>query len=157
MEFRKSRGRLCTTCSSCWIRYVGISLQQVWMFEKQDGVYWFTSFFRSVLKQTCFGYDPRPGRYAFGNCIHTCDARGGCFYQNTTSDNQKYDTTITVPTNLANGNYILQMMAVAGNSADAIYSCSKLTVLGGNPALKCSVSSFPSSSDCFSLYTSYPV
>lgn len=58
---------------------------------------------RSVLRQTCFGYDDRPGRYAFGNCVHPCNGRGGCQFRNETSDNQRYDTSITVPTNLADG------------------------------------------------------
>jgi hypothetical protein len=61
------------------------------------------AFNKSVLKQTCFGTDSRPGRYAFGNCVHPCNARGGCEFQNAGSDNQRYDTTITVPTNLKDG------------------------------------------------------
>ena len=61
------------------------------------------AFNKSVLKQTCFGADSRPGRYAFGNCVHPCNARGGCEFQNAQSDNQRYDTTITVPTNLKDG------------------------------------------------------
>ncbi len=35
--------------------------------------------------------------------------------------------------------YILQMMAVAGNSRLPIYSCSKLKVFGGDPGQSCSV------------------
>lgn len=61
------------------------------------------AFNKSILKQTCFGIDVRPGRYAFGNCVHPCNARGGCGFQNSTTDNERYDTTITVPTNLKDG------------------------------------------------------
>eukprot|EP00842_Homolaphlyctis_polyrhiza_P001278 jgi/Hompol1/2150/HPOL_002048-RA len=91
----------------------------------------------SILKLTCFGYDDRPGRYAFGNCVHPCNARGGCFFQANVTDNEKFDTTITIPYNLANGDYVIQLAAFVGNSADAVYSCSKITVAGGNPLLNC--------------------
>ncbi|KAL5032157.1 hypothetical protein BDV3_000750 [Batrachochytrium dendrobatidis] len=95
------------------------------------------TFNQSVLKLTCFGYDSRPGRYALGNCNHPCNGRGGCQYQSNTTDNQRYDTTITVPYNLANGDYVIQFTAFVGNSDTPLYSCSKLTVAGGNPSLVC--------------------
>lgn len=73
----------------------------------------------------------------FGSCNHPCNARGGCQFQSQASDTERYDTTITVPYNLANGDYVIQMMAFAGNFRQAIYSCSKITVSGGNPNLNC--------------------
>ena len=40
-------------------------------------------------------------------------------------------------------------MAVAGNSKSAIYSCSRLKILGGNPDLKCPApNNIPSVNDC---------
>lgn len=36
---------------------------------------------RNVLKFTCYGHDQRPGRYAYGDCKHPCNARPGCEYQ----------------------------------------------------------------------------
>ncbi len=40
-------------------------------------------------------------------------------------------------------------MAVAGNSLDAHYSCSKITVTGGNPSQSCSAPvTIPQISDC---------
>ena len=45
--------------------------------------------------------------------------------------------------------YILQFMAVAGNSRDAVYSCSKISVTGGNPGLSCPIpNSIPQNIDC---------
>ncbi len=56
---------------------------------------------------------------------------------------------MTVPTNLKDGDYILQMMAVAGNSKDALYSCSKLSIFGGDTSLNCPVpNTIPSTVDC---------
>ena len=36
---------------------------------------------KNVLKFTCYGHDQRPGRYAYGDCKHPCNARPGCEYQ----------------------------------------------------------------------------
>ena len=108
-----------------------------------------TAFNEHVLKQTCFGYDSRPGRFAFGNCVHPCNARGGCEFQRDASDSQRYDTTIAIPTNLKDGDYILQFMAYIANSQTPVYSCSKLKISGGNPSQSCSRPPFiPGVSDC---------
>ncbi|KAH6561015.1 hypothetical protein BSLG_010183 [Batrachochytrium salamandrivorans] len=106
------------------------------------------TFNQSVLKLTCFGYDSRDGRYALGNCNHPCDGRGGCSYQSNTTDNQRYDTTITVPYNLQNGDYVIQFTAFVGNSDTPIYSCSKITVAGGNPSLVCPAAPSIAIPDC---------
>ncbi|KAI8918728.1 hypothetical protein BC831DRAFT_419629 [Entophlyctis helioformis] len=95
------------------------------------------AFNQSVLKVTCFGYDARPGRYFAGSCNHPCNGRPGCLFQSAVNDTERYDTTITVPFNLANGDYIIQMAAFVSNSLSPIYSCSKITVSGGNPGLTC--------------------
>ncbi len=54
----------------------------------------------NVVKATCFGYDSRPGRYLSGNCNHPCNGRAGCEFQSNVTDNERYDTTITVPYNI---------------------------------------------------------
>ncbi|KAL2911447.1 hypothetical protein HK105_209098 [Polyrhizophydium stewartii] len=121
------------------------------------------AFNQSVLKVTCFGHDSRPGRYAcvappfspficaasLGNCNHPCNARGGCEFQASVDDTERYDTTITVPFNLADGDYVIQLAAFVGNTDSAIYSCSKITVSGGDPTLSCpAADQIPVPSNC---------
>ncbi|KAJ3044987.1 hypothetical protein HDV00_012407 [Rhizophlyctis rosea] len=107
------------------------------------------NFDRNVLKTTCFGYDQREGRFAFGTCVHPCDGRPGCLWQSAESDDERYDTTITVPYNLADGRYVLQMVALPGNSPSPVYSCSLLSVTGGTPDLNCPApSNIPEATDC---------
>lgn len=65
------------------------------------------------------------------------------------SDVERYDTTVTVPTNLKDGVYILQFASLVGNIQQPYYSCAKLTVTGGNPSLKCSSNKPPTIYKCF--------
>ena len=65
------------------------------------------------------------------------------------SDTERYDTTITVPTNLKDGVYILQFASLVGNIQQPYYSCAKLTVTGGNPSLKCTSNKPPTIYKCF--------
>lgn len=104
-----------------------------------------TAFAANVIKMACFGHDQRPGKYQYGDCIHPCNGRGACEYQPDTFDTERYDTTITVPTNLADGVYVLQWVGLVGNAGTPYYSCSKLQISGGNPNLACPApSSIPS-------------
>ena len=64
-------------------------------------------------------------------------------------DIEKYDTTITIPTNLKDGVYILQFASLVGNIKDPYFSCAKLTVSGGNPNMKCSSNKKPTIYKCF--------
>ncbi|XP_004342896.2 chitinase [Capsaspora owczarzaki ATCC 30864] len=91
----------------------------------------------NVLKMACYGHDQRPGRYQYGDCIHPCNGRGACAYQSEIDDVERYDTTITIPTNLADGVYSLQWVGLVGNAGTPYYSCAKLKVTGGNPAMSC--------------------
>jgi hypothetical protein len=52
---------------------------------------------------TCFGHDQRSLRYLSGNCNHPCNARGGCFHQSNKDDTERYDTGMTIPYNLKDG------------------------------------------------------
>jgi hypothetical protein len=54
----------------------------------------------NVLKVTCFGYDDRPNRFSFGSCNHPCNGRPGCEFQTNPADDQRYDTSITIPYNI---------------------------------------------------------
>ncbi|KAJ3313948.1 hypothetical protein HDV04_001254 [Boothiomyces sp. JEL0838] len=91
-------------------------------------------FDNNLLKITCFGSNS--GRCSASGCAHPCGARGGCEFYNSISDNERYDTTITVPYNLK-GSYTLQMVAYIGTSSSPIYSCSRLEILGGSTDLSC--------------------
>ncbi|XP_028393958.1 uncharacterized protein LOC114518207 isoform X2 [Dendronephthya gigantea] len=92
---------------------------------------------RNVLKFTCYGHDQRPGRYAYGDCKHPCNARPGCEYQSERDDVERYDTTLTIPYNLKDGVYVLQWISLVGNIKEPYYSCVKLKVSGGNSNLNC--------------------
>ncbi|KAJ3126301.1 hypothetical protein HK098_007684 [Nowakowskiella sp. JEL0407] len=101
------------------------------------------TFDSNVLKQTCFGTDERPNRAGFGNCVHPCNARGGCSWQTESKDRERYDTTITIPYNLADGVYYLQWIALQSTDTSPTYSCAKLYVQGGTPSLNCTQDEFP--------------
>lgn len=107
------------------------------------------NFKQNVIKVACYGNDQRPGKTLYGDCIHPCNARPGCEYQADVSDTERYDTTITVPTNLKDGVYILQFASLVGNIQQPYYSCAKLTVTGGNPSLKCTSNKPPTIYKCF--------
>ncbi|ORY02236.1 hypothetical protein K493DRAFT_208583, partial [Basidiobolus meristosporus CBS 931.73] len=91
-----------------------------------------------VLKFTCYGHDERPNKFQYGDCDHPCNARPGCEYQSNRNDTERYDTTITIPTNLKDGRYVLQWVALSASETRVYYSCSLLSITGGNPELKCS-------------------
>ncbi|KAJ3326346.1 hypothetical protein HDV06_000222 [Boothiomyces sp. JEL0866] len=106
------------------------------------------TFDANLLKISCFGYDQRPHRESREQCNHPCNARAGCAFQSAVDDNERYDTSITIPYNL-NGQYVLQLAAYSGISSTPIYSCASLNVIGGNPTLTCDApSSVPSVSSC---------
>ncbi|KAJ3278869.1 hypothetical protein HK104_001960 [Borealophlyctis nickersoniae] len=108
-----------------------------------------TAFDNSVLKATCFGTDERAGRSAFGSCVHPCNGRSGCQWQANETDTERYDTGITIPYNLADGSYVLQMVALAGNAAAPVYSCALLQVTGGDSGLTClAPDNIPESQGC---------
>ena len=50
-------------------------------------------------------------------------------------DEERSDTTIGVPVNLAEGIYILQRAMLVGNGYSPYYSCGKLEIIEGNPDL----------------------
>lgn len=95
------------------------------------------AFKKNVLKYACYGHDQRPGRFAYGDCKHPCNARPGCEYQSDVEDVERYDTTISVPYNLKDGIYVLQWVSLVGNINGPYYSCAKLKVSGGNPSMNC--------------------
>ena len=64
------------------------------------------------------------------------------------SDVERYDTTITIPTNLKDGKYILQYAALVGNGLKPYFSCATLSVTGGNPKLKCKSNKKPTIYKC---------
>lgn len=88
----------------------------------------------SVIKLTCFGHDQRVGRYnqTTGLCLHPCNGRPGCHFQQSTDDLERYDTSIAIPTNLEDGIYVLQWKALIGDEPLPYYSCSKLRIAGGH-------------------------
>lgn len=92
---------------------------------------------KNVLKFVCYGHDTRPHKTIFGDCKHPCDARPGCEYQNNQYDIHRFDTTITIPTNLKEGFYVLQAAMLVGNTAKPYNSCAKLYIRGGNPSFNC--------------------
>ena len=52
-------------------------------------------------------------------------------------DINRYDTTMTVPTNLKPGFYVLQTTMLVGNDAKPYYSCAKLYIKNGNQDFNC--------------------
>ena len=64
-------------------------------------------------------------------------------------DKERFDTTIGIPTNLADGIYILQTAMLVGNGYSPYYSCGKLEITGGNPDLTdCQTDEEPITYDC---------
>ena len=62
-------------------------------------------------------------------------------------DVERYDTTVGIPTNLADGYYSLQVAMLVGNGG--VYnSCGKIKVTGGNPSFKCWSSKRPVTNSC---------
>jgi len=104
-------------------------------------------FKNNVLKFACYGHDETIG-VKFGDCVHPCNARPGCEFQRDVTDVERFDTTITVPTNLSPGLYILQAAQLVGNARTPYFSCSLLDVSGGNPGLDCKSSDQPTTYNC---------
>jgi len=72
-----------------------------------------------------------------------------CQFQADVEDKERFDTTITVPYNLDDGNYVIQLMAFVANSPNAIYSCAKIAVFGGTSNMACAApQSIPAASGC---------
>lgn len=63
-------------------------------------------------------------------------------------ENERYDTTITIPFNLADGIYILQYKAAIGIELKPYYNCAKLRVTGGDPSLDCTTDKAPPVGPC---------
>ena len=64
-------------------------------------------------------------------------------------DKERFDTTIGIPTNLADGIYILQTAMLVGNGFSPYYSCGKLEITGGNPDhTDCQTDEEPITYDC---------
>lgn len=104
------------------------------------------NFKNNVMKFACYGHDTRPGKYQYGDCKHPCNGRPGCQYQARQTDDERYDTTIGIPTNL-NGEYVLQLTMLVGNGG--VYnSCAKLKIIGGNTGFNCQSSKAPVTYDC---------
>lgn len=95
------------------------------------------SFEASVMKVTCYGHDQRPGNTIYGDCKHPCNARPGCEYQAYEEDASRFDTTVKIPHNLADGDYVLQIKSAMSSHPHFYYSCAKISITGGNPNMKC--------------------
>ncbi|KAI8804661.1 hypothetical protein BJ742DRAFT_713127 [Cladochytrium replicatum] len=109
------------------------------------------TFISNVLKITCYGVDPRAGGTSNGACVHPCFARPGCQWQFNKADTERYDVTLTMPTNLVDGLYVLQYAGLlSGSTPTSItYSCALLNITGGNPALPCAApSEIPAPKNC---------
>lgn len=91
----------------------------------------------NVMKITCYGHDQRPGQTIYGDCKHPCNARAGCEYQAYEEDNARFDTTVKIPHNLADGDYVLQIKSAMSSHPHFYYSCARVKVTGGNPNMKC--------------------
>ncbi|XP_066911719.1 uncharacterized protein [Clytia hemisphaerica] len=105
------------------------------------------SYKNNVMKFACYGHDERPGRTRTGSCFHPCNARPGCEYQAVPEDDERFDTTIGIPTNLEDGFYSLQVSMLVGNGG--VYnSCAKLKIFGGNPSFNCRSSKAPVTYQC---------
>eukprot|EP00111_Clytia_hemisphaerica_P017591 TCONS_00052069-protein len=101
----------------------------------------------NVMKFACYGHDERPGKFQYGDCKHPCNGRPGCEYQADPEDVERFDTTIGIPTNLADGYYSLQVSMLVGNGG--VYnSCGKIKVTGGNPSYNCWSSNRPVTNKC---------
>jgi len=106
------------------------------------------NFKQNVMKVACYGSDQRPGKTKYGDCVHPCNTRPGCQYQSDPNDVERYDTTITIPTNLKDGTYILQYAALVGNGGAPYFSCAKLIITGGDPTMNCKSSKEPVKYKC---------
>ena len=60
-----------------------------------------------------------------------------------------YDTTVWIPTNLADSIYILQTAMLVGNGFGVYYSCGNLSITGGNPRFNCKSNEDPITYPCF--------
>eukprot|EP00111_Clytia_hemisphaerica_P001833 TCONS_00005146-protein len=92
---------------------------------------------RNVMKIACYGHDQREGKTRNGDCVHPCDGRPGCDYQADDKDIHRFDTTIGIPTNLEDGDYVLQVTMLVGNTGTPYNSCGRLRISGGNPNFDC--------------------
>ena len=63
-------------------------------------------------------------------------------------DDERYDTTVTIPFNLADGIYILQYKAALGVESKNYYNCAKLRVTGGDPSMDCTTNTAPPVGSC---------
>ena len=70
----------------------------------------------------------RLGQTVYGDCKHPCNARAGCEYQAYEEDNARFDTTVKIPHNLADGNYVLQIKSAMSSHPHFYYSCAKVKV-----------------------------
>ena len=61
---------------------------------------------------------------------------------------ERYDTTIGIPTNLADGYYSLRVSMLVGNALKPYNSCGKLKITGGNPNFNCRSSKKPIKYTC---------
>ncbi len=91
-------------------------------------------FASNILKWTCNGQQPGSADPNNVNCQDPCGNRGSCEYQKDINDFNRFDTTITIPTNLADGLYTLQQKAWV---TDIYHTCAYLNITGGNTALSC--------------------
>ena len=53
------------------------------------------------------------------------------------SDRDRFDTTIGIPTNLPDGDYVLQITMLVGNTGTPYNSCGRIRITGGNTAFSC--------------------
>eukprot|EP00835_Amoeboradix_gromovi_P003548 NODE_239_length_13273_cov_0.404964.p1 type:complete len:1101 gc:universal NODE_239_length_13273_cov_0.404964:7318-4016(-) len=106
------------------------------------------TFQQNVLKLACYGIDERPGRYAYGDCVHPCNGRGGCDYQKSTTDIERFDTTVKIPMNLKAGKYVLQWTGLVGNAFAPYYGCSLIEIQTDGPYVgkSCLKNALPSNS-----------
>eukprot|EP01135_Chromosphaera_perkinsii_P010575 Nk52_evm13s2171 gene=Nk52_evmTU13s2171 len=111
--------------------YVRLSLVP-WSSRENSQVYK-----ENVLKGACYGFDETidSAMLARGECHHPCNARPGCEWQSDVNDIHRFDTTIAIPYNLADGDYVLQWVALVGSIDFPYYSCARLSVSGGNPQM----------------------
>ena len=53
------------------------------------------------------------------------------------SDRDRFDTTIGIPTNLPDGDYVLQITMLVGNTGSPYNSCGRIRITGGNTGFSC--------------------
>jgi len=69
------------------------------------------------------------GQTVYGDCKHPCNARAGCEYQAYEEDNARFDTTVKIPHNLADGDYVLQIKSAMSSHPHFYYSCARVKVV----------------------------